>query len=276
MHVKRTGFWGGVFCLLLLSSTVHAQQAELLPLSVVYKQVGERQLSFKYFLPANPSGQMQAPVVLIHGGGWVNGSPKQFQALCSRIATQGRACFSPEYRTRDNGGGSPYDALIDVRDAVLWLRDNAEQFSLSSEEFVLGGASAGGQLAAALALRVPAVGEAPGLSDLHISRLILINPVVDNSPEGFGNSLLGERWKEFSPYHHVHDFGGRTLILSGDRDQIALPKTLASFCDALQVEGSPCALKMFPDVGHGFFNYRDGKNPNFAKVLEEIFRFISL
>lgn len=121
----------------------------------------------------HPKPEMVRPVILyIHGGGWVAGSIKTHDFLCRRLAKKTNfAVLSVEYRL------SPEhvfpDALDDVFAVLKWLSLNGEEISCNSEAIVIGGDSAGGNLAAATALKTRDI-----LPDL-IKAQILIYPVIN-------------------------------------------------------------------------------------------------
>ena len=89
------------------------------------------------------------PAVLwIHGGGYVGGSAWQDDHLCRHLAAElGAIVVAVDYRLAPE---HPYPApLDDCHDALVWL---AARGDVDGERVAIGGASAGGGLAAALAL----------------------------------------------------------------------------------------------------------------------------
>ena len=91
----------------------------------------------------------------IHGGGYVIGSAQQDDSLCRRFARElGITVAAVEYRLAPE---HPYPAsLDDCYEALRWLVGLP---SVDPTKVAIGGASAGGGLAAALALRVRDRGE---------------------------------------------------------------------------------------------------------------------
>jgi acetyl esterase/lipase len=101
----------------------------------------------RLFRPAGVTGQ--APALLwIHGGGYVIGKAAQDDALCRRFARElGATVASVDYRLAPD---HPYPApLEDCYSALTWL---SRLPSVDASRLAIGGASAGGGLAAALAL----------------------------------------------------------------------------------------------------------------------------
>ena len=88
----------------------------------------------------------------IHGGGWWMGDGHIFHASTTRFAAQARAIVvSVDYRLAPE---HPYPAgLDDCYATLLWMHENAASLGGDPERIAVGGRSAGGNLAAAVALR---------------------------------------------------------------------------------------------------------------------------
>lgn len=94
-----------------------------------------------------------AALLWIHGGGLVLGSPRQDDPRCSGLsAALGITVVSAAYRTATQ---HPYPAALDdCAAAWSWLQTHAVDLGIDPQRVVLGGASAGGGLAAALTQRL--------------------------------------------------------------------------------------------------------------------------
>ncbi len=103
-----------------------------------------------------PSGAL----LWIHGGGMIMGSLAQDNRFLSSLAEDlGVLVASVEYRLAPE---HPYPAgLDDCMTALRWLHDRAEALGVDPLRVAVGGASAGGGLAAAVALRARAEGGPP-------------------------------------------------------------------------------------------------------------------
>jgi acetyl esterase/lipase len=98
-----------------------------------------------------PAGSERTPALLwIHGGGHVLGSDKNDDLLCSRYARDlGITVIVPDYRLSPE---HPFPAdLHDCYTALLWAVHSHESLGIDPERIAIGGGSAGGGLAAALA-----------------------------------------------------------------------------------------------------------------------------
>lgn len=103
-----------------------------------------------------PSGAL----VWIHGGGLIMGTPEQGNALCSRFASElGIVVVSVDYRLAPE---HPFPAgLDDCATTLRWTHENAERLGIDPTRVAVGGDSAGGGLAAALAQRALDEGDVP-------------------------------------------------------------------------------------------------------------------
>ena len=119
---------------------------------IVYVKRGKRQLKLDLFLP-KPSKKVAPIVVLIHGGGWRQGSRTGEHSKAIWLANRGYVAASVEYRL---AGEAKFPAAIhDCKDAVRWLRANAKKFNASPDRIAVCGGSAGAHLAALMATAGP-------------------------------------------------------------------------------------------------------------------------
>ncbi len=90
-------------------------------------------------------------LVFLHGGGWVIGDLQSHDRVCRALANRARICvvavdyrLAPEHRFPA--------ALDDGAAALQWVSDNAQELAVAPGRIGVGGDSAGGNLAAVLAL----------------------------------------------------------------------------------------------------------------------------
>ncbi|MGY4718906.1 alpha/beta hydrolase [Naumannella huperziae] len=116
----------------------------------------------------------RSPAVLwLHGGGTIMGTPEQSAPICERIAAEvGALVVAPDYRLAPD---HPFPAGLDDCFATLqWLHTNADSLGIDPDRIAVGGESAGGGLAAALAQRAHDAGGPP------IAYQALIYPMIDD------------------------------------------------------------------------------------------------
>jgi len=99
-----------------------------------------------------PEGEPPFPTLLFfHGGGWVIGSVAGSDGTCRALANRtGCVVVSVEYRLAPE---HKFPAAVDdCYDATKWIAENAERIGVDPKRIVVSGISAGGNLAAAVAL----------------------------------------------------------------------------------------------------------------------------
>ena len=124
------------------------------------------------YRPAREEGPL--PILLhLHGGGYVSGSPERKGVVhCKQAVELGCAIYSVDYRLAPE---TPFPGAIEDCYAVLrWLTENATQLGLDKKRIAVSGESAGGGLAASLALLVRDRGE------LSLCFQHLISPMLDD------------------------------------------------------------------------------------------------
>ncbi|MFM7123823.1 MAG: alpha/beta hydrolase [Actinomycetes bacterium] len=90
-------------------------------------------------------------LVFFHGGGWVIGDLNSHDGVCRSLANKsGHAVLSVDYRLAPEHKFPA--AFDDCVAAVKWAFDNAEALGIDNSRMAVGGDSAGGNLAAAVAL----------------------------------------------------------------------------------------------------------------------------
>jgi acetyl esterase len=94
----------------------------------------------------------QGAVVWLHGGGWVMGDVETEHPWAARLAeSSGAVVISVGYRLAPE---HPFPAALDDAYAVLaWTAEHAAELGVDPEQIAVGGHSAGGGLAAGMALR---------------------------------------------------------------------------------------------------------------------------
>jgi acetyl esterase len=111
-------------------------------------------------------------LVFFHGGGWVIGNLDSHDVVCRKLADEGQLIvISVDYRLAPE---HKFPAAVD--DAVAatkWIAGNAKQLGVDASRLLVGGDSAGGNLAAVVAISARD-GGGPA-----IAGQVLIYPAVD-------------------------------------------------------------------------------------------------
>ena len=100
-----------------------------------------------------PKAQGPHPVIVaIHGGGWQIGGPFGYQHWGPYLASRGYGVFAISYRLSKPGQKTFPEALHDVRAAIQFLKGRASELRVNPDRIGVMGDSAGGHLAALVAL----------------------------------------------------------------------------------------------------------------------------
>jgi pectinesterase len=109
---------------------------------------GHRKLHLDLFKPDDDK-RLHAAVLLLHGGGWSSGNKSHMFPLAQALANSGFVAFAIEYRLSDEAIFPA--AVIDVKNAIRWVRENYSQLAVDTNKIAVLGCSAGAQLAGLVA-----------------------------------------------------------------------------------------------------------------------------
>ena len=204
-----------------------------------------------------PTGTRPFPVLLyIHGGAWVAGSPATHRRLTYRFAEAGYLVVSVDYRLAPE---HPFPAAYDdCVQALRWTAREARRFGGDPSRLAIGGDSAGGNLAAAVAIA------AHGISDLPpIAAALLIYGVFDFAKVGgalfapvMHDAYLGCKGNDdllrdvrVSPLHGAARLPPSCIVV-GDSDPLL--EDSRALQRALAAANVPHRLDVVPDMPHAF------------------------
>ena len=239
---------------------------------LVYKKVGDTELHLSVVKPANwKSGDKRAAIVFFHGGGWVGGPRGQFNEQAKYFASRGLVCAQVEYRFATKSD-APTVCCQDAKSAMRWVRSHAKELGINPNRIISSGGSAGGHLAAFVAM-------VDGLDDPTDDKsvsckpcaMVLFNPVFDNGPGGYGHDRIGDRYKEFSPTHNIKKGSAPAVVFLGTNDKLIPVKTVEDFKAKMLEAGSKCEAFFYDGQAHGFFN----QEPWRTKAMIEADKFLA-
>ncbi len=211
----------------------------------------------------------------IHGGGYVLGSVERDDLLASHLAKVAQCVVvSVEYRLAPE---HPFPAPVeDCYAALKWLATHTGELGVEPSRIAIGGASAGGGLAAGLALLTRDRAEVELAFQLLIYPMIddrNVTPASDMLPDTFvwtrENNLMG--WRAYlgrepggadvSPYAaaaRASDLAGLppAYIPVGDLD-LFLDENI-EYAQRLLAAGVPTELHVYPGGYHGFNGFDPG------------------
>lgn len=213
----------------------------------------------RIFRPPNPPTGAAPALLWIHGGGYIIGTAAQDDRLCRRFSAElGATVVSVDYRLAPQ---HPYPAALEDCWAALTLL--AELPGVDPSRVAIGGASAGGGLAAALAqLAVDRAQISPVLQ-------LLVYPMLDDRSAALPANRSYRLWNPRS------NLFGWTSYLGGADPQIAVPARRADlrglapawigvgtvdlfydedldYAARLREAGVPCTVETVSGAFHGF------------------------
>lgn len=257
-------------------------------LDLVYAEYGDRKLHLDLFRPKDAKTPLPT-VVVVHGGGWINGDKTKFRAMAQQLAERGYVTAAIEYRL---AGEARFPAAIhDANAATRWLRAHAKEYGIDSERIGAVGGSAGGHLVGLMAA-APHVAELQGAGGNaeQSSRLqaavvlagpfeLATGPVAERSrkdPEKSNtNQWLGktvnespELYRLASPWSHLSKETPPLLFLHGEHDNP--PQNLATRRRLAELV-VPTNVLVYTSGKHGCWNL----HPWFEPMVDDIDAFLS-
>lgn len=227
-----------------------------------------RTIDARLYVPEG-AGENPGLTVFYHGGGWVIGTIETHDGTCRALAREsGAAVLSVGYRLAPE---APFPApLDDCFEALVWARDNAAKLGVDGSRLAVAGDSAGGNLAAAVAIRARDEG-GPALR-----HQLLIYPVTDIDfqrpsyvENGSGAMFLSEDMMRWFWQHYVGDIDSAHSHAAVQRheDLSGLPSATVitaqydplrdegmAYAERLAEAGVPVEAEIAPGMIHGFFS----------------------
>jgi acetyl esterase/lipase len=238
------------------------------------------------------SGGQGCPTLLqIHGGGWVIGQKdQQGLPLMHHMASRGWVCVAPNYRLSPKAMFP--DHLVDVKRAIAWIREHGAEYGADPDFIVVTGGSAGGHLAALVALTANDKDLQPGFEKVDTSvaacvpfygiydflerhgargrasmRPFLEKMVMKCSPEQHR-----ERWEKASPISLVHPDAPPFFVIHGTHDSLAFVEDAQHFVTRLrEVSRNPVVYAELPGAQHAFETFHSLRG---AHAVNAVTRFV--
>jgi acetyl esterase len=229
-----------------------------------------------------PKDALRAALVYFHGGGWVVGSLEGADASCRALTNRSRCVLiSIDYRLAPE---NKFPAAVDdAYAATKWVADNAAELRIDPSRIAVGGASAGGNLAAAVALVARDRGGpkiAFQLLTVPVTELSARAPSYEEFAEGYGLSRADMEWYG---RHYVQTEADaadpRASVVRADLHDMPPAFVITAECDPLRDDGEAYAEKLrklgiaarykrYPGMFHGFMSF-PGVLPEAAEAFED-------
>ena len=218
-------------------------------------------LPVRIYRPEDPTG---TTVVFFHGGGWVIGDLDSHDGHARRLAaTLGAVVLHVDYRLAPE---HPFPAAYeDCAAAIEWAFEHVDELGGRADRIAVAGDSAGGNLAAAVALHCRD-------TDRRLAAQLLVYPAVDladglaaSGDDGFftgeddwverqylGDDVTRVADPRVSPLRAESHAGLAPAVIGIGHHDPLLAQNLA-YATALRAAGVPTVLREYPELVHGFF-----------------------
>jgi acetyl esterase/lipase len=179
--------------------------------------------------PPAPALTTRPGVIVIHGGGWIQGSKEQvIERFCVPFVQKGFVVANVEYRLAAIAAAPA--ALNDVLKAAQWFHDHAADYKVDEKKIVVTGGSAGGHLALMVGMLPASAGFGPETRVAAVVNFYGITDVPDQL-EGANLRDYAVTWipeqpdrmdlaRRLSPLTYVRKKLPPVLTIHGDADPI--------------------------------------------------------
>lgn len=236
-----------------------------------------------------PRAQTEGTIVYYHGGGWVLSNIDQYETLARQLAERsGCSVLLVDYRKAPEHRYPT--AANDAWDALLWASRNVQELAGPGARLIVGGDSAGGNLAAVVCQKAKNAGSP------DIALQLLVYPVTDGAMEtpGYSNPdnqlllntpLMQWFWDHYAPDHadrlnpdasplRSTDLSGLppAIIITAEYD--ILRQETEAYAEKLKAAGVQVTFRQFDRQMHNFFAM-PGALPEQAKAVDYVSEQIS-
>lgn len=232
--------------------------------NLVYKKTETSALKLDVYSPAKRGKKIYPGVLLIHGGGWASGSKENERIMAQHLAENGYVGVAVQYRLSEE---AKYPAaVIDLKDALRWMRENAKKYHIDPDKIAVLGASAGAQLATLVGVTPDSeiyLEQNKGTSS-KVQAIVNIDGIVsfihpEAAAEGsYAGYWLGglkdinyKNWKEASPLEYVDENTPPTLFMNSSQ-----PRFYAGRDDMIKIldeNGIYSEVHTLEDSPHSFW-----------------------
>jgi acetyl esterase/lipase len=271
---------------------------------IKYAQIGQISLTMNLYIPKT-RGDSVPVIIWLHGGGMIRRNYFSYGPPILCMLEFGYAIAQATYRVVSDDSYADPNLLLfpaqirDVKTAVRFMRANAKKYHLDQERIGIAGDSAGGQLAALMAL-TPHIMEfegdlSPGFSSeikaacdfygptefLTMDEQAKVGPIPAiihnsaNSPESLvcGGPIQEHRDRalQASPLTYARVYQGNAaslLIFHGDNDPNVPYQQSVMLYEVLKEKGADVTFYKVPGKDHSMSWFKEVQ-PKFLKFFEE-------
>lgn len=227
-------------------------------------------------------GAVLPALVFFHGGGWVLNNLDSYEQAMRSLANKGQfVVIAVNYqKAPELPFPIPFD---DCYSTLIWVAENAEMLSIEPTQIGVGGDSAGGNLAAGVAIKARDTG------DVSLAFQLLIYPCNDNemnydsaykNGDGYGLSTRAMKWFWEQYLSKKSDAKNSYAVPAAAKDFTNLAPAIITtaefdpllddgyiYAELLRKSGVPTLYREYEGVIHGYFTLA-GITPE-AEVLHQ-------
>lgn len=209
--------------------------------------------------PTQTSVLQRVGVIVIHGGGWVQGNKSDMFALyCVPLLQHGMVVANVEYRLTYS---APAPAAVnDVLQAAQWFQNHAADYNVDPHRIIALGYSAGGLLALMTAMAPASASLGPRTQLAAVVDFSGISDVADQifgpRPQPYARAWVPEQAnrtgmaKRVSPITYVRPGLPPILVVHGDADPLVPYQQSIDLVDQLRNAGDDSQLITVHDGKH--------------------------
>ena len=212
--------------------------------------------------PSSPALGNRPGVIVIHGGGWVQGDKEMMlDQYCLPLVRHGLVVANVEYRLAKTAPAPA--AVSDVLQAAQWFHDHAAKYNVDPKRILVAGGSAGGHLALMVAMTPASADLGPSVKIAGVIDFFGIADVADQL-EGLNARDYAVQWiperqpgrmelaRRISPMTYVRKGLPPILALHGDADPVVPYEQSVNLVKAIKSAGGEAELITVPGGKHGF------------------------
>jgi acetyl esterase/lipase len=233
------------------------------------------------------------PVLLqVHGGGWViSRKEEQGRPLMTHLAARGWVCVAPNYPLSPRATWPEH--LVALKRALVWVREHASEFGGDPEFIAVTGGSAGGHLAAMLALTQNEPRYQPGFESADTSvqacapfygAYDLANTLDTKAGQRRFDHFLSRvvfKTKDRSvaedatPLLHVHADAPPFFVIHGTHDSLVPVAEARELVSRLrETSKEPVAYAELPGAQHAFDVFHSVRSAHVIRGVERFLRWV--
>lgn len=260
--------------------------------NITFAEYGKKKIRLDVTAAADAApGDRRPGILQIHGGGWVIGDKReQGLPLLNHLAANGWVGINANYRLSPRAAFP--DHLVDLKKAIAWYREHADEHGADPDFLCVTGGSAGGHLCALVALTANDPEYQPGFEDVDTSvqAAVPFYGVYDFTNRNgtwhkdtvkrfFGPIIMKkkladdpEAFAKASPLDRVRPDRPPFFVIHGDLDTLAPVADAREFVRLLrEASDAPVLYAEMQGAEHAFDIF-----PSFrtARVIEAVERFL--